>query len=89
MVKSLGEVIDKDVPNTVHAPYIHKDDSEALIGAGFDLNEIIKEETMWRHGKVFIPKNVATNCKVDASGVDDKTARKQTGEKVSKTYLNE
>lgn len=65
MVKSLGEV--SDVPNAVEGANINKDDSEAYIGAGFDLNDIIKpEESKSRCGKIFSPEKLMAKSKVDA-----------------------
>ena len=93
MVKSLGEVPDtpkkqsKFQKPTVEAPNIHKDDSEANIGAGFDLNEIIKPETKSRsnYGKMLSPEKQMGKGFVDALSpwVDEKAARKQNGENVS------
>jgi len=64
MVKSLGEV--SDVPNTVEGANIHKDESEAYIGTGFDLNDIIKPESKSRCGKIFSPEKLMAKSKVDA-----------------------
>lgn len=84
MVKSLGEVRDGGVPNTMEGPNIYKDDSDVAIGAGFDLNDIIKPESKSRCGKIFSPEKLMAKSKVDAlKPWVDENARKKLNEKVS------